>query len=295
MNSAPSALRSTRTSGLEPVPLYRPTLALAAIYISVWLLGRVVTELGVVFGGTPSEGVAGNVGRLLTDQTALADYFFDKVAYSIIVIVTIISVLRWWRIIQFEPTALRPRIFAVVPWAAAAAFAAATIIGIAVTPEPSASLIVIQLIAMAGFVFVEEIAWRGVALVGLRGSGFPEWAVWLITSAGFSLMHLLNLIKGAGLESTLFQLVFTFILGTACYLGRRAGGLWLAFAVHFTSNFLQAAAQGSGDSPLFGLVNNVAMVGQLLLLLSVPATIIFLILEARRARREAQTAAPSAE
>ncbi|MFS0910898.1 lysostaphin resistance A-like protein [Microbacterium sp. 179-I 3D2 NHS] len=295
MTSEP-ALRASRADRLAlDARALRPTVVLAAIYVFVWLIAPFVEFIAPAFGGSRPESHAGDVFGLLGDQSALADYFFSSVAFSIILIAAVITVLRWWRIIQFEPTPLRPRAFAVLPWLTTAAFALAVIIGIAATPNPSASLVALQAVAMLGIVFVEEIGWRGVAVVGLRGSRFPEWSVWLITSAGFALMHLLNLVGGADIESTVFQLVFTFLLGTACYLGRRAGGLWLAVAVHFTNNFLQAAAQGSVDSPLFGVVNALALVGQILLLLSLPATIVLLVLEARRARRGVASAGDRAD
>lgn len=288
----------TRRSPALPLPLegraLRPTAPLATVYVLVWLIAPLVLLLAMPFGGKPPEPNASDVFGLLTDQRALADYFFDGPAYEVLVIVAIITVAGWWRVLQFEPTPLRPRAFAIVPWATACAFALTAILGIAATPEPSGSLIVLQVIAMGGIVFQEEIGWRGVVLVGLRGSRVPEWAAWLITSAGFAAMHLLNLISGADLPSTLSQLLFTFVLGTACYLARRAGGLWLAIAVHFTNNFLQMAAQGSAGSPLFGVLNAFAAIGQILLFLSVPATIIVLILEARRARRAAPAAVPEA-
>lgn len=293
MHTVPPALRSTRAGGPGTSPLLRPTVGLAALFLAVWLVVPMASLLALPFGGSPFGTAAEDPLALLNDAPTLADYFFDGTLMEVTVMIAVISVLRWWHVVQFEPTALRPRGFAVVPWITVAVFGAAAIMSIAVTPNPSISLLSLQVIAMSGIVLIEELGWRGVAVAGLRGSRFPEWSVWLITSAGFSLMHLLNLFAGADFAGTLFQLVFTFFLGTACYLARRVGGLWLAFAVHFVNNFAQAVAGAIYDSPLFELVNNIFIVGQLLLALALPATIILLIVEARRARRQTAAAAPA--
>lgn len=272
---------------------YRPTIVVAGIYLFVWLIAPYVNRLAPLFGGTPTV-TSDDPLAALEELAPLADLTFDQFAFPAIAVVGFITVMRWWRLLQHEPHPLRPRLFGAIPFVTTTVFAVATVIGIAATPSPDVSLLGMQFLFMALVAVIEEFGWRGVAVIGLRGSGVREWLVWLLTSFGFAAMHFLNLFAGAALDATLGQFVYTFLLGTACYLGRRAGGIWLAVAVHFTNNYLQSAAGGSAGTPLFDLVNGVAVVGQLLLVLSLPATIVLLVLEARRRRRSnAETSTPA--
>ena len=70
--------------------------------------------------------------------------------------------------------------------------------------------------------FCEELATRGVLLVGLRGT-LSERRVWLWTSVLFGLMHLPNWAFGAGPGAS-FQVVLAFLSGTTFYLLRRGSG-----------------------------------------------------------------------
>ncbi|MFB4349219.1 lysostaphin resistance A-like protein [Microbacterium sp. CR_7] len=284
----PVSARS-RFARSESAP-YRPTIVVAGIFLFVWLIAPYVNRLAPLFGGSPEEA-KGDPLAALQELTPLADLTFDQFAFQVIAVIAFVTVMRWWRLLQHEPHPLRPRFFAALPFGTAAAFVIATVVGIAATPNPNVSLLSLQFLFMVLVAVIEEFGWRGVAVIGLRGSGTPEWLVWLLTSAGFAAMHFLNLFSGAALEDTLGQVVFTFLLGTACYLARRAGGIWLAVGVHLANNYLQVAAAGSAGSQLFDLVNIVAIVGQLLMALALPVTIVVLILEARRERRTSRESA----
>ena len=71
--------------------------------------------------------------------------------------------------------------------------------------------------------FTEEITTRGLLLTGLRSRLNEVW-VWLISTALFAGMHLLNAASGQALGPTLNQVVFAFIAGTVFYVLRRVTG-----------------------------------------------------------------------
>ena len=71
--------------------------------------------------------------------------------------------------------------------------------------------------------FCEEMVYRGLAVVGFR-EGYSEVRVWLFSSLLFMLLHAWNLIAGQSLPATLFQLGFTFVLGSILYAVRRTTG-----------------------------------------------------------------------
>ncbi|WP_152642464.1 CPBP family intramembrane glutamic endopeptidase [Microbacterium sp. SA39] len=74
---------------------------------------------------------------------------------------------------------------------------------------------------------VEDLMFRGVLLSGLRGSRVPELAVMLITSAAFGLMHLVGVIGGEPLDSTLLQAFTASLMGATLYLALRVSGTLL--------------------------------------------------------------------
>lgn len=86
------------------------------------------------------------------------------------------------------------------------------------------------LIVVIGTLFVgfgEEIASRGLLLIGARGER-SEVQVWLITSVLFGLLHGLNIILGQAVDLTIKQIIFAFLFGSALYVVRRSTGLLVA-------------------------------------------------------------------
>ena len=271
--------------------LLRPTAIIALVYVIIYLIVPNLDELKYLFGGG-GERAAVEVSQVLSDPARLRDLFFDKFLGMIVTVVLVISVVRWWRIVLVEPASLRARkIYAVLPALATLAFLVGQVLIMTALPAEKWSVFVLQLLVLGVSVLIEEFSWRGVILVGLRGSGFPEWSVWLITSLGFGAMHLLNVFSGASFEASLTQAGFTFLLGTACYLARRVGGLWFAIALHFLNNTLQTSASLLGDPSQFPVISGLAAGGMLLMIVAVPATILLLILEARKRRQQPANAA----
>jgi len=109
--------------------------------------------------------------------------------------------------------------------------------------------------------FTEEITTRGLLLTALRSRLSEVW-VWLITSALFSLLHLVNAFSGQALEPTLQQMVFAFVAGTMLYILRRTTGtlIW-AMVLHGLWDFSTFAASHGQASPLAGISVIVQILG----------------------------------
>lgn len=69
--------------------------------------------------------------------------------------------------------------------------------------------------------FTEELATRGLPVVGLRSRLQEAW-VWFLSSALFAAMHLVNIFAGQGVSTTLTQVGMAFLGGTVFYILRRS-------------------------------------------------------------------------
>ena len=106
-----------------------------------------------------------------------------------------------------------------------------------------------------GVGFGEEMITRGSLVVGLRsrfGEG-RQGRVWLISTLLFSAMHVPNVFFGLPLWAMPFQVLLTFIMGTALYLIRRhTGTLIVPMVLHglWDSSLFLSVATGREPSPL---------------------------------------------
>ncbi|GAA1798199.1 CPBP family intramembrane glutamic endopeptidase [Leucobacter iarius] len=101
--------------------------------------------------------------------------------------------------------------------------------------------------------FTEEMATRGLLIVGLR-SRLPEGWVWFLSSAAFGLMHLTNAFGGQSIGLTLNQVGMAFLGGTVFYILRRTTGtlIW-AMILHGLWDFSTFAVGHGTPGPLLGL------------------------------------------
>ena len=130
--------------------------------------------------------------------------------------------LGWWHSALFEGSRSGPAWALVVP----ALFAAVAVINIATIDyrSPQATLLPLVLVGCLLVGFAEELATRGLLVVGLREGGSGELAVWLISSVLFSLLHAMNALFGQSGRATLAQLASTFFAGTALYVALMTTG-----------------------------------------------------------------------
>lgn len=119
--------------------------------------------------------------------------------------------------------------------------------------------------------FCEEVTFRGLVVVGLRG-GVPEAQVWLWSSLMFAGIHLWNIGLGVAVGQAVLQFCLTFIIGTGLYVCRRATGRilvpmllhaawdWTAFAQTSTALADPAGAVPPESAPVFLVVYPVIVV-----------------------------------
>lgn len=103
--------------------------------------------------------------------------------------------------------------------------------------------------------FSEELLFRGLMVVGFRGS-LPEVWVWLLTSLLFGLAHFQNAISGQDLGETMAQVVIAFGLGSLLYLTRRVTAtLIVCIALHAIWDFAaEMMEEGGGETGLILLI-----------------------------------------
>lgn len=166
----------------------------------------------------------------------------------VVFLAVVTTVFGWWRPVLREP-AVGPRWLLVLP-----ALYVATAVGPLLTVDtdrvPTGYWVALAF-GCLGVGVAEELLCRGLLLVGLRGS-LGEVGAWLGATALFALLHAVNALFGQSVGATAFQLVATFLAGTAFYVMRRvSGGLLLPVLVHAFFDFGLIAGQGMGttDSP----------------------------------------------
>ena len=94
--------------------------------------------------------------------------------------------------------------------------------------------------------FNEELAARGVLVVGLRGATARETWVWFWSLLMFGAAHVANILSGLPWYGGLIQGVFAFLTGTGFYVLRRTSGtLLLPMAAHALWDFLSFGVQAT--------------------------------------------------
>jgi membrane protease YdiL (CAAX protease family) len=235
----------------------------------------------VVFQFVPSLG-SGAVGA----TSGTLGYLVGPIGISLVAGVILVAALDWWRPVFFEARRTTKR------WLLLVGVLLVGIVLLLTTGsfQSSAKSDSLYVIAILVFVLVaaasEEIVFRGILLIGFRGSGWPEWSVYLTSTTLFAGIHLGNVFAGIPIGEVITQMLSSFLLGTVLYLVRRSSGnLLVAIAVHalFNSSILFASEIGAG-SPA-GVAGGVII--QAVQVLSIPLVVLLLILDARKARRTA--------
>ncbi len=165
------------------------------------------------------------------------------------------SWLGWWNSALFEASRSGPPWALVVP----ALFAAVAVINTATIDyrSPQAKLLPLVLLGCLLVGFAEELATRGLLVVGLREGGSAEWVVWLVSSVLFSLLHAMNALFGQSVQTTLTQLVMAFLAGTALYVTlMTTGTLIVGMVLHALWDFgtLGILATGAKQKPAAGVL-----------------------------------------
>jgi uncharacterized protein len=165
------------------------------------------------------------------------------------------TVLGWWPDALFESGRVGPAWALVVP----ALFALVAALNIASIDFRSskAGLLPVLLLGTLLVGFAEELASRGVLVVGLRESGASELVVWLVTAVLFALLHGMNAAFGQSAKLTLVQMVMAFLAGTVLYVTLMATGtLLVGMVLHALWDFgtLGLLATEGKQKPVIGLL-----------------------------------------
>jgi hypothetical protein len=97
--------------------------------------------------------------------------------------------------------------------------------------------------------FSEEMLTRGLGLVGFRG-GVSERMAWFWTSLLFGILHGINVVFGASVGSTVQQITFAFVVGSALYVTRRVlGTLLVPMLLHAAWDFGTIGTEATDGTP----------------------------------------------
>ncbi|MFJ4221418.1 lysostaphin resistance A-like protein [Curtobacterium luteum] len=149
---------------------------------------------------------------------------------AVVALAVVVSGLGWWRIATVDPARTPLRWTMIAPLGI-------LLVCLARLPLVDWTALPVRyfLLLTVGVLFVgvfEELMTRGVLLVGLRRR-MPEFAVWAVSCVLFGLLHLLNVLAGAGLGTTAVQVVFAASFGSTLYVTRRlTGSLVPAMLLH---------------------------------------------------------------
>lgn len=211
-------------------PSWKPAVAVFVVYLVL-----VVALWSAV--GMDYTAFAGS-----TRTVALGVTLTMGVLVAFLAVVT--TVFGWWRPVLFEPS-VGPRWLWVLP-VLFLATAAGPLLTVDTDRVPAGYWLALAA-GCLGIGVAEELLCRGVLLVGLRGS-LGEVGAFLGATGLFSLLHAVNALFGQSVGTTAFQLVATFLAGSAFYVMRRiGGGLLLPVLVHAAFDFALLAGEGMGD------------------------------------------------
>ena len=164
--------------------------------------------------------------------------------------------LGWWDLTVFEDSRTGPAWVLIVP----ALFGVVALVNIASFDfrSPKARLLPWILLGTLLVGFAEELVSRGILVVGFRQAGWSELAVWLVSSILFGLLHAINVLFGQSGKTTIAQIVFAFVAGTALFVTLvSTGTLIVGMVLHALWDFgtLGVTATGGKQKPLAGLLS----------------------------------------
>jgi uncharacterized protein len=207
--------------------------------IALWVVASLAGALlGRVLTGPEDDAFASTAVTLGNDAL--------PAAFGIAVAVAVTARLRWWQPVLRD--ARRAPAWAWV-FVLGLAGAGALLVDWSRLSGSGATLLVTVGVTALLIAASEELVFRGVVLIALRGRYSEFWAA-LITAALFGIAHLL-----AGGFANIGQGVFTLIAGYLFYVTRRVTGFLIgAIILHGwwdVSVFSNDLGAGSGTAPLY--------------------------------------------
>jgi membrane protease YdiL (CAAX protease family) len=189
-------------------------LVLAVVYLALYLgAGRLI---GLVAGDAIDTG-----NLLATPESVFIALGLPPLVGGVLLL------LFAWSVGWLKPLfSRRPQQARGWMWIAPALVALAIVLRLAGVDYGSYTAGVIFATFAAGiFVgFAEELLTRGIVVDLLRKHGYGEWAVMLLSTLVFALLHSANLLSGFSLDTVLLTIGFAFGFGICMYLTLRVTG-----------------------------------------------------------------------
>ncbi|WIB64117.1 type II CAAX endopeptidase family protein [Curtobacterium sp. MCBD17_040] len=206
-------------------------------------------------------------------------------AIAAVALALVVTGLGWWRIGTIDLRRGAPGWAAVAP-IVILLIEAGRLATVAWNGRPLAYFLLLGLATLLVGFFEETMA-RGVLLVGLRRR-LPELWVWMVSSAVFGCLHLLNALAGQGLGTTIEQVVFAAAFGSVLYIARRlTRTLLVPMLLHAVWDFGVIGAGAAGTSVPLPVVGFLGLLTFGILVFGVVAAA-FVALHTDRPRRLAQ-------
>ncbi|PZE89623.1 CPBP family intramembrane glutamic endopeptidase [Curtobacterium sp. MCBD17_008] len=199
------ALRETDRGPAFPARVRSDVVAAVVSAGLAVLLPVLLLVVGSLLGGAGGNPLGSTAGLL---RQALGD------GLVLVVLVVVVSALGGWRSVLTEPARARSW------WGVGVlvVFTAVTLVAFTTPLRADAGgYLGALLVGVLAVALVEELVFRGVLVAGFRRVA-PEWVVWLVATATFALAHAFNA------DGSAFQVLTTFLLGSACHLARRVTG-----------------------------------------------------------------------
>jgi len=225
------------------------TLPTRARRLPVWgWIAIVVVYLAIVqgVGILATSGMDVDYGKFPSIE-AVARGLLVPVGTSVLFVIVVVSVLRWWGPVWKDDRPVQPWV-RIVP----TLLIAVVIVGTNYS-ELSRHGLTFTLLFLAGALmvgFAEETMFRGLGVMVFRSNGFTEGRVALWTCVIFGLAHGTNIVTEG--PQAILQVLITAIAGYFFYLTRRAsGGILLAMVAHGLWDFgLLSGSLGKDMYPL---------------------------------------------
>ncbi len=198
--------------------------------VFLYLFGSLILAVigSIIFGhtgGAESEGII--------DSTINGSLLLTVVMTTLLVLVSLFVFKKSTKKIYFEPKKFElSKLYYIYP----AFLTGIILLRLFSSDFTQINLLTITLLVVAslGIGASEELVTRGILLAGLRNDRRSEWAVWLVSTLAFTLLHLVNLISGG----SVLQLFITFFLGTLLYISRRVfGNIFVPILLHAAYDF----------------------------------------------------------
>ncbi len=190
-------------------------------------IGLFVVYVGVVVVVWRLNGV--RYDAIFASRTAIVRGIIVPIGIGAGLLAAATTWLGWWHAVLFEGSRSGPAWALVVP----VMFGAAALTGARQIDFTSPKARALPLLAIAVVIvgFAEEVATRGLLIVGPRDAGWSAVAVFFLSTGLFALLYGVNALFGQSARLTLVQVGVSFLAGAALYVTRMTTGTLLVCIV----------------------------------------------------------------